>query len=102
MTEPSLYTSPKSLHVEGTQLKQVREQLDQLLEDHPPHSFYAGSDCSENGKLVLAYRCGLRTAVERHTSRAVERSPDEFERAAPGLFAKITHYLPQNSTKELA
>jgi TDG/mug DNA glycosylase family protein len=49
----------------------------------------------ENDDLVLAYRCGLTTAVERPTSRAGELSRDEFERAASGLSAKIARYLPR-------
>jgi len=48
----------------------------------------------ENGELILAYRCGLTTAVERPTSRAEELSRDEFERAASGLSAKIARYSP--------
>jgi TDG/mug DNA glycosylase family protein len=49
----------------------------------------------KNGELVLAYRCGLTTAVERPTSRADELSRDEFERVALGLSAKIARYLPR-------
>ena len=48
----------------------------------------------ENGELILAYRCGLTTAVERPTSRADELSRDEFERAASGLSTKIARYSP--------
>jgi TDG/mug DNA glycosylase family protein len=50
---------------------------------------------SENGRAVLAYKCGLTTAVGRPTSRAEELSRDEFERAASGLSAKIAHYSPR-------
>jgi double-stranded uracil-DNA glycosylase len=49
----------------------------------------------ENGESILAYGCGLTTAVERPTSRADELSRDEFERAASGLSAKIAHYAPR-------
>ena len=49
----------------------------------------------ENGETILAYRCGLTTAVERPTSRADELSRDEFERAASGLSAKIARFSPQ-------
>ena len=49
----------------------------------------------ENDELVLAYRCGLTTAVERPTSRADELSREEFERAASGLSAKIARYSPK-------
>jgi TDG/mug DNA glycosylase family protein len=49
----------------------------------------------ENDSLVLAYGCGLTTAVARPTSRADELSRDEFERAATGLSAKIAHYFPR-------
>jgi TDG/mug DNA glycosylase family protein len=48
----------------------------------------------EHGELILAYRCGLTTAVERPTSRADELSRDDFESAASGLSAKITRYSP--------
>jgi len=48
----------------------------------------------ENGDLILTYKCGLTTAVERPTSRADELSRDEFQRAASGLSAKIAHYSP--------
>ena len=50
---------------------------------------------AENGEFILAYGCGLTTAVERPTSRADELSRDEFERAASGLSAKIAHYSPR-------
>lgn len=49
----------------------------------------------ENDELVLAYRCGLTTAVARPTSRADELSRDEFEHATFGLSAKIARYLPK-------
>jgi TDG/mug DNA glycosylase family protein len=49
----------------------------------------------ENGETILAYRCGLTTAVERPTSRADELTRDEFERAASGLSAKIARYSPE-------
>jgi double-stranded uracil-DNA glycosylase len=49
----------------------------------------------ENGESILAYGCGLTTAVERPTSRADELSRDEFERAAAGLSAKIARYSPR-------
>ena len=49
----------------------------------------------ENGDSILAYGCGLTTAVERPTSRADELSRAEFERAASGLSAKIAHYSPR-------
>jgi mismatch-specific thymine-DNA glycosylase len=49
----------------------------------------------ENGELVLAYRCGLTTAVERATSPADELSRDEFERAVSGLSSKIARYSPK-------
>lgn len=49
----------------------------------------------ENGALILTYRCGLTTAVERPTTRADELSRDEFERAASGLSAKIAFYSPR-------
>jgi double-stranded uracil-DNA glycosylase len=48
----------------------------------------------ESGKMILAHRCGLTSAVERPTSRADELSRDEFERAASGLSAKIERYAP--------
>lgn len=48
----------------------------------------------EHGKLILAYGCGLTTAVARPTSRAEELSQDEFARAASGLSAKIARYSP--------
>jgi TDG/mug DNA glycosylase family protein len=57
--------------------------------------FTPGEIAPEDGELVLAYRCGLTTAVERPTSRADELSRDEFEHAASGLSAKIAHYLPR-------
>lgn len=49
----------------------------------------------ENGELILTYRFGITSAVERPTSRADELSRDEFERAASGLSAKIAHYSPR-------
>jgi TDG/mug DNA glycosylase family protein len=49
----------------------------------------------ENGESILAYGCGLTTAVGRATSRADELSRDEFERAAAGLSAKIARYSPR-------
>lgn len=49
----------------------------------------------ENGELILAYRFGITSAVERPTSRADELSRDEFERAASGLSAKIARYSPK-------
>jgi double-stranded uracil-DNA glycosylase len=49
-------------------------------------------ECDE---LVLAYGCGLTTAVERPTSRADELSRSEFERAALALSTKIAHYSPK-------
>jgi double-stranded uracil-DNA glycosylase len=49
----------------------------------------------ENGASILAYGCGLTTAVDRATSRADELSRDEFERAASGLSAKIARYAPR-------
>jgi mismatch-specific thymine-DNA glycosylase len=49
----------------------------------------------ENGELVLAYRCGLTTAVERATSPADELSRDEFERAVSGLSQRL-HATRQN------
>jgi double-stranded uracil-DNA glycosylase len=49
----------------------------------------------ENGELILAYGCGLTTAVERPTSRADELSRAEFARAASGLSAKIARYSPK-------
>jgi double-stranded uracil-DNA glycosylase len=49
----------------------------------------------ENGEMILAYRCGLTTAVDRPTSRADELSRGEFESAASGLSAKMAHYSPQ-------
>jgi TDG/mug DNA glycosylase family protein len=49
----------------------------------------------ENGELVLTYRFGITSAVERPTSRADELTRDEFERAASGLSAKITRYSPK-------
>ncbi|WP_263355278.1 G/U mismatch-specific DNA glycosylase [Acidicapsa acidisoli] len=48
----------------------------------------------ENGASVLAYKCGLTTAVERPTARADQLSRDEFERAASSLSAKIARYSP--------
>jgi TDG/mug DNA glycosylase family protein len=48
----------------------------------------------ENAELILAYCCGLTTAVGRATSRADELSRDEFEQAALGLSAKIARYAP--------
>jgi TDG/mug DNA glycosylase family protein len=48
----------------------------------------------ESGEMILAYGCGLTTAVERPTTRADELSRDEFERAALGLSAKIARYSP--------
>jgi hypothetical protein len=45
--------------------------------------------------LILAYGCGLTTAVERPTSRADELSRAEFARAASGLSAKIARYSPK-------
>jgi TDG/mug DNA glycosylase family protein len=48
----------------------------------------------ENGESVLAYGCGLTTAVERPTSRADQLSRDEFEHAASALSAKIARYSP--------
>ena len=49
----------------------------------------------ENDESILAYRCGLTTAVGRPTSRADELTRGEFERAASGLSAKITRYSPK-------
>jgi TDG/mug DNA glycosylase family protein len=48
----------------------------------------------ENGETILAYGCGLTTAVDRPTARADELSRDEFERAISGLSAKIARYAP--------
>ena len=49
----------------------------------------------EHDELILAYRCGLTTAVGRPTTRADQLSRHEFESAASGLSAKIAHYSPQ-------
>jgi TDG/mug DNA glycosylase family protein len=48
-----------------------------------------------HGESILAYGCGLTTAVARSTSRADELSRDEFKRAASELSAKITRYSPR-------
>ena len=48
----------------------------------------------ENDETILAYGCGLTTAVERPTSRADELARDEFERAASRLSTKIARYAP--------
>lgn len=48
----------------------------------------------ENGARILDYGCGLTTAVRRPTARANELSPEEFERAAAGLSARIARYRP--------
>ncbi len=48
----------------------------------------------ENSELILTYRLGLTTAVDRPTSRADELSRDEFKRAALDLSAKIARYSP--------
>jgi double-stranded uracil-DNA glycosylase len=48
----------------------------------------------ENDRSILAYRCGLTTAVARPTTRADELSRDEFARAAVGLSAKIARCSP--------
>jgi TDG/mug DNA glycosylase family protein len=49
----------------------------------------------EHGEMILAYRYGLTTAVERPTSRADELARDEFEHAASRLSTKIAHYAPE-------
>lgn len=49
----------------------------------------------KDDEQILAYRCGLTTAVARPTSRADQISRDEFVHAAAGLSTKIAYYSPE-------
>jgi TDG/mug DNA glycosylase family protein len=49
----------------------------------------------ENDDMILTYRCGLTTAVERPTSRADELSRVELEEAGLVLSAKIARCAPE-------
>lgn len=48
----------------------------------------------EDDHLLLDYRCGLTTVVERPTARADELSTAEFRAAAAALKQKIARYRP--------
>lgn len=49
----------------------------------------------ENDHMILQYRCGLTTVVERPTARADQLSTAEFVAAAAQFEQKITHYAPR-------
>jgi TDG/mug DNA glycosylase family protein len=49
----------------------------------------------EEGRSLLAYGCGLTTAVERATARADQLSNHEFTAAAAQLAGKIDLYAPR-------
>jgi double-stranded uracil-DNA glycosylase len=48
----------------------------------------------EDDRLLLGYRCGLTSVVERPTARADELSTAEFLAAAAALEQKIARYRP--------
>jgi double-stranded uracil-DNA glycosylase len=45
---------------------------------------------------LLEYGCGLIAVVDRPTRRAIDVSPDEFQKARPGFEAKIRRYAPRS------
>jgi len=57
--------------------------------------FTAEEILPRNDRMILQYRCGLTSVVERPTARADELSPQEFLCAAAGLEQKIARQRPR-------